>query len=410
MTSLLIITPFLPYPICSGGDQAQYNVIENLRQFYNISLVFPINQDNHRGDIQELSSRWQNVKFYPFSLKDQLLSFPFLIRKIGKVWNRYINPNRRRSTIAQAIDSKDFLLSKRYVAFLNRIINDNQPEIIQVEFLPNLNVIECLPKGIKKVFIHHEVGFVIIERALKDFVLTKSQQQKVIQKKKLEISRLNLYDSVITVTEKDKKILQDSGVEVPIYVSPSAVNTSVKNYDGWNRKIVFVGGYNHRPNHEGMDWFLSQITSLIKWEDFPQTELIIIGTGWPQSYKGEHNGLKVNLLGYVDDLATVVYGSVMIVPLLTGSGMRMKILDAAALSVPFVATSVGAEGLDFSDGNSCVIGDTDKEFAEGLVKLMKDDKLREDMAKRSHQIFLEKYSLSALIENRHNIYKEILSD
>lgn len=394
----------MPYPIRSGGEQAQYNFIEHLRNDYRISIVFPINQNNHHHDVQALSQKWPDVRFCPYSLKSQMLSLPFLWRKLGKALNRYLNPCHRRAVITQALDNKDFLLTKSYRQFLTQIIDQEHPDIIQVEFLPNLNVAECLPKEIKKVFVHHEIGYVITERTLRNYALTQRQQEKAIRKKELEISRLNQYDSVITLTDKDKQLLSEAGVDVPIYVSPCAVNTSVKCYDGWNKKIVFIGGYHHWPNHEGMDWFLSEVTPLVRWADYPDTELLVIGTGWPQTYERVYNGLLVNLLGYVDDLASSAYGCIMIVPVLTGSGMRMKILDAAAMSVPFVATAVGAEGLEFTDGESCVIGNNPAAFAEALMALMENDALRESVASQAHKLYLEKYALSVLVANR----KEIL--
>ena len=85
--------------------------------------------------------------------------------------------------------------------------------------------------------------------------------------------------------------------------------------------------------------------------------------------------------------------------------MRMKILDASALSVPFVSTSVGAEGLGFSDGDSCLIADSASEFAQALEKLMDDHPLRETIARNAHNLFKEKYSLGSLVERRKEIYK-----
>lgn len=408
MKSILIITPFLPYPIRSGGEQAQFNVIETLRSIYKIAIIFPINRDNNPSDVEALSALWPEVRFYPFPLRNQYLYLPFLIQKVRKFVNRYFSPFKNNAHIKEALDHTDFLTSKRYRHYIDNAISETNPDIIQVEFIQNLNIVEFLPKDVKNVFIHHEIGFVITERKLKDVPLTNKQQQRKSHKKLLEIARLNQYDNVITVSEMDKQILSDSGVNVPVYVSPSAVNTPVKEYEGWMKYLVFLGGYNHWPNHEGVDWFLSEIVPLICWENYPQVELKIIGAGWAHTYDGTYHGLKVRPVGYVDDLAINVFGSIMIVPLLTGSGMRMKILDAAALSVPFVATSVGVEGLDFTDGESCVIGNKPIEFANALKKLMEDGKFREAIANNAHQLYLERYSLSALISKRHSIYEKIL--
>ena len=150
---------------------------------------------------------------------------------------------------------------------------------------------------------------------------------------------------------------------------------------------------------------MREVTPCVEWSKYPQTQLKIVGLGWPTSYEGNFNGLNVHLAGYVDDLSEHVSRTLMIVPLLTGSGMRMKILDASALSVPFVSTSVGAEGLNFSDGDTCMIADSDIEFAQALVKLMEDHPLQETIARKAHHLFKEKYSLESLVERRKEIYK-----
>lgn len=405
MKSILIITSFLPYPIHSGGEQAQFNMIEALRKNCKIGIIFPLNRDNRVADVEALSSLWPEVRLFPFPLISQYTHTPFLIQKARRFL--YKKLLHKVSLVKDALDRTDFLTSKAYVDFINKAIAETKPDIIQVEFIQNLNIGGLLPKSLKKIFVHHEIGFVMTDRMLKNVSLTNEQQNKKKQKKRQEIARLNQYDGIITLTETDKDVLEKSGVKPPIYVSPAAVNTREKEYDGWNGLIVFVGGYYHRPNQEGMDWFLREVTPCVDWSKYPQTQLKIVGLGWPTSYEGNFNGLNVHLTGYVDDLSEHVSRTLMIVPLLTGSGMRMKILDASALSVPFVSTSVGAEGLNFSDGDTCMIADGAIDFAKALEKLMNDHSLREVIARKAHQLFKENYSLESLVERRKEIYKVV---
>ncbi len=405
MKSILIITSFLPYPIHSGGEQAQFNMIEALRKNCKIGIIFPLNRDNRVADVEALSSLWPEVRLFPFPLISQYTHTPFLIQKARRFL--YKKLLHKVSLVKDALDRTDFLTSKAYVDFINKAIAETKPDIIQVEFIQNLNIGGLLPKSLKKIFVHHEIGFVMTDRMLKNVSLTNKQQNKKKQKKRQEIARLNQYDGIITLTETDKDVLEKSGVKPPIYVSPAAVNTREKEYDGWNGLIVFVGGYYHRPNQEGMDWFLREVTPCVDWSKYPQTQLKIVGLGWPTSYEGNFNGLNVHLTGYVDDLSEHVSRTLMIVPLLTGSGMRMKILDASALSVPFVSTSVGAEGLNFSDGDTCMIADGAIDFAKALEKLMNDHSLREVIARKAHQLFKENYSLESLVERRKEIYKVV---
>lgn len=407
MKSILIITSFLPYPVRSGGDQAQYNMIEALRNDYNIGIIFPLNHDNQSKDVEVISSLWQNVRLYPFPLLSQYSYLPFFFQKAKRFLNRHIYLSKEMSKINEALGHTDFLTSKRYLRFVLSAISEMKPDLIQVEFIQNLNIGGFLPKSIKKVFVHHEIGFVITDRTLKDISLTNQQKKRMDEKKYTEISRLNRYDSIITLTETDKDILEESGVKPPIDVSPAAVNTKEMEYEGWNGQLVFVGGYHHRPNQEGVDWFLREVTSFIDWSKYPQTQLKIIGSDWPASYEREYNGLEVKLAGFVDDLSLHIARSIMIVPLLTGSGMRMKILDASAMSLPFVSTSVGAEGLDYPDGDACMIEDSAGEFAKGLEMLMSVESFRETIARNAHNVYKEKYSLESLVRRRKEIYNLI---
>ena len=405
MKSILIITSFLPYPIHSGGEQAQFNMIEALRKNCKIGIIFPLNRDNRVADVEALSLLWPEVRLFPYPLISQYIHLPFLIQKARRFL--YKKLLHKVSLVKDALDRTDFLTSKAYLDFINKAIAETKPDIIQVEFIQNLNIGGLLPKSLKKIFVHHEIGFVMTDRMLKNVSLTNKQQNKKKQKKRQEIARLNQYDGIITLTETDKDVLEKSGVKPPIYVSPAAVNTREKEYDGWNGLIVFVGGYYHRPNQEGMGWFLREVIPCVDWSKYPQTQLKVVGLGWPTSYEGNFNGLTVHLTGYVDDLSEHVSRTLMIVPLLTGSGMRMKILDASALSVPFVSTSVGAEGLNFSDGDTCMIADGAIDFAQALEKLMNDHSLREAIARKAHHLYKENYSLESLVERRKEIYKVV---
>ncbi len=407
VNSILIITSFLPYPIRSGGDQAQFNMIDELRKKYSIGIVFPVNRDNRSEDIKALLSVWPEVKLFPFPLYSQYTHLPFFIQKARKLLNRYLSRYWKKAKINEILDSTDFLLSHSYLRFITKAKAEMKAEIIQVEFIQNLNIGKYLPEGIRKIFVHHEIGFVITDRVLGNIPLTVRQKERKEKKKCHEMARLNSFDSIVTLTETDKSILVEAGVKRPIFVSPAAVNAKELEYSGWDGSIVFVGSYSHSPNREGLDWFLSEVVPFIDWESYPQTQLKIIGLGWPSSYERNYNGLQVLLSGYVNDLSEHMAHSIMVVPVLVGSGMRMKILDAAALSVPYVSTAVGAEGLDFADGDSCLIGDCAEEFAQALVKLMSDGLLRKTIAINSHRLFLEKYSLHALVEKREVVYKTI---
>ena len=410
MDSILIISPFLPYPLNSGGQQGLFNIIDRLRLSYRVSLLFPLDQNNRKSSVNELSKLWPEVEFFPYPFWRQITYIPFLISKIRKFVNRKFNLRKENAILKDSLENRFFPLSHGYNLFLRSVINKVKPDIIEVNFYTALNVVDILPTDIKKIFIHHEIRYIVTNRIIEDYSLCVKQQRKILKLKEEELSYLNKYDAVVALTAVDKKILETDGVKVKIFTSPLAVNTPSKNYVEWNRKIVFVGGYYHAPNHQGMDWLINHVIPRIKDKNGQDIELVVIGKDWPQKYNKTVNGVKINCLGFVDNLAEFAYGGIMVVPILTGSGMRMKILDASALSMPFITTSVGVEGLSFEDMRECIIADDATAFADGLEKLMMDNQLRQLLANSAHKVFMDKYSVDAAVRQREDIYKRVLNN
>lgn len=409
MKSILIITSFFPYPIDNGGSQGLYNIIDNLRTRYKVSMAFPQNKDNKASALKELSTLWPEVEFYPYPYVKQLMSWSFLWTKFLRVLNRKLNFSSQRRIVIDSLSDYRIHNSFLYSSFIKDVIRKSQPDLIEVNFYPNIDLVKILPSHIKRVFVHHEIRFVIIQRMLSSLKLNHLDEIRKNNQKSDELSSLNEYDAVITLTDVDKKVIQDSGVSVPAYVSPLAVKTESRKYVEWNGTLVFVGGYGHYPNREGIDWFLNKVANKIDWTKKPGVKLIIVGKEWPNSYNGVYgNGLQVECKGFVDDLSACIFGGIMIVPILTGSGMRMKILDASALSMPFISTYVGAEGLAFENMKSCIIADTEDEFAEGLSLLMDNVKVRKEIAEKANELFEERYSGLALSKLRSDIYEDIM--
>ena len=87
--------------------------------------------------------------------------------------------------------------------------------------------------------------------------------------------------------------------------------------------------------------------------------------------------------------------------------MRMKILEAAALGCPIVTTSVGVEGINLTNGDSCLIADTPEEFAKAITEIINSEELRTRLTKRAQSIYLENYSVKALTGLRDSIYHQI---
>ena len=269
-----------------------------------------------------------------------------------------------------------------------------------MEFYQYQHIVRFLPKQIRKVFVQHEIRYVRNRRLLASIKLTPKEEALFEQVTQDDIDDLNTYDQIISLTETDKEVMLLDGVVTPIAVSPAAVNTKVLPYQEWKGTVTFVGGYSHIPNQEGMAWFIKEVLPLVKVDELKAIN--VVGSGWPQHYQQIHP--KLHFMGFVDDMQAVLQGSIVMVPILTGSGMRMKILDAAATCTPIVTTTVGVEGLNFQHQASCLIADTPADFANAINNLIADANQRKALATQAQAVFQEQYSVAALSKVRNNIY------
>ena len=402
--NIVILTIILPYPLDSGGAQAQYNMIDCLRHRHNITLIFPENGMNSIGAMEELKRLWPEVDIRPYRFVRQLMNVGFLFSKIKRAFKKMFFRSSERFMVEWMLTPYGYPVDNSFARFVESIVKEKKADVLQVEFYPYLNFVHKLPRAVRKVFIHHEIRYIRNRRLLADIKLLPSEVEYMEFLKCQEINDLNCFDEVITLTDVDRKELLASGVTVPITVSPASVNAQIMSYAGWNGKITFLGGYGHTPNQEGMDWFISKVLPLVDWKQYPNVRVQIVGGGWPMSYNNDNGPVKVECKGFVNELADVAFGSIMIVPILSGSGMRMKILEAAAMGLPMVTTTVGVEGLDFENEKSCLIADTPQEFAVALYRLMENESLRKRLTDNARAVYDNKYSTKATSETRDTVY------
>ena len=287
-------------------------------------------------------------------------------------------------------------------SFVNDVIERHRIDIVQMEMRTTLPFVLSLPPTVKKIFIHHELFYVCNELLIKDVQDEYAKACSAILKIE-EIGLLNKCDLVATLSETDKEKLLDAGVTAPIKSSLAIVNTEIINKpecNGCNR-ISFVGPEANKP---GILWFLENCWSSLLSYDSNYT-LDIIGR-WSEKERESITNKWGNIFfkGFVPDLYGAVKDSISIVPVIVGSGIRMKILEMSALGVPVVSTSIGIEGLPFQNGINCAIADTPEQFTSAIIAL-RDKKLREKYVTSSQRIVAEGYSKAALRKNRLSFYE-----
>lgn len=417
---ILFVLPWLPYPLISGGHQALYNGIAAISKDMDVSLAFVVEDEYQYVDAQkEFTKEFPNVKLYPLyncrriadGAKRPTEEKPWYSRLFRIIFHPKKVKKSKKGFDKFAFWSYCTLPPDgRWLAHLQNLIDNNSFDIIQVEMPWLLNTILGVKHNSKIVFVHHELGF--IRRALEmrntpkeDFHAWAWLHFADLN----EIAQLNMYDAVVTLSPVDKKKLEDAGVSKPVYSSIAVVDSmpEVKPQFSTQKRLTFMGPEDHAPNFEGITWFLDNCWGQLK-ETHPEFTIDIIGKWSQQScerYQAKYP--DVNFLGFVDDLSEALGGSIMIVPINIGSGIRIKILEATTRGIPFISTTVGAEGIPVESGVHCFIADEPNDFVDAIIKLQ-DTKLQEQFVMASNKMVNEYYSLDALRKNRLEIYNKIL--
>lgn len=200
-----------------------------------------------------------------------------------------------------------------------------------------------------------------------------------------ELETCGQFDRIIWVTDEDRTALArianghmpaGDGLVIPICVDVENRNPVGRAKHA--KRVTFLGGMHWPPNAEGVLWFTKEVWSSVI-QAVPDATLTIIGKRPPSELNGSINNLE--LTGFVDDLEPyLVETAAFIVPLHAGGGMRVKIVDAWAWGVPVVSTNIGAEGLKYHDGSNIMLADKPEDFAQAVVRLLKEPGLRQDIA------------------------------
>jgi glycosyltransferase involved in cell wall biosynthesis len=218
-----------------------------------------------------------------------------------------------------------------------------------------------------------------------------------------ELAVKTLVCSKVDFRRLRKFVRQDKLQVVPNGI---AVPPSVDESD--RRGLIFVGTLLHEPNLAAVVHFLQNIWEAIL-EELPDTQVTIVGLG-DERIPGPLRSLPgVRITGFIGDLRPLyAEARVAICPVQSGSGTRIKILEAAAHGLPVVSTSIGAEGLEMENDAEIVVRDHVEEFAQACVSLLKNPGLARKIGANARTAAAARYSAEAVISGLADLIKSAL--
>ena len=217
-------------------------------------------------------------------------------------------------------------------------------------------------------------------------------------------------DLVWTVSEKERQQLLHQMPGLPAYLAPGGVDCGIIKplSPKHGKEILFVGSLQYLPNVDGVHYLANQVMPEIL-KRCPEATLRVVGRQPDAHIMRLHNPPSIVITGEVDELEPYYRGcQLCIVPLRSGGGTRLKILEAMAYGRPVVSTTIGAEGIDIEHNRNILIADTPAEMAEAIHRIFNSRTLARELAAQGRSLVEERYDWRSISDTMFARYSEML--
>jgi glycosyltransferase involved in cell wall biosynthesis len=360
---ILQLTPRLPHPPVDGGRIAMRELTRGLVEAGAELQILSLNPRKHRADPAAASTAL-GVTVRAVDIDTS--------QRIGPLW-------RALKGGAPYVVSR--FESPEFADVLKATLRESQPDVVLVEgqfLLPYVADIRRHSQAavvLRTLNVEHRIWEQLASNEKSP--LKRTMLRRVASSlRRYEAASRAAVDAVVPISEDDEAQLRALGYRQPMFVAPCGLSAAdyTPSPEPSRPTLGFLGSLDYRPNQEGILWFLDHVRP--KLDDRRQS--ILVAGSAPPSWLVERLAKEgVELVSNLPDVRRFFDDvSVFIVPLQSGSGMRIKILEAMALQKPIVSTSVGASGMEFSAGEEILVADEADGFAALINRTANDAALR----------------------------------
>ncbi|MCS7297154.1 MAG: glycosyltransferase family 4 protein [Bacteroidia bacterium] len=301
--------------------------------------------------------------------------------------------------------------SRAYAHTLEELIQAFRPDLVQVESLYLTPYVEKLP--VRRVYRMHNIESQIWHRYAQEqsWYLRSYFRLQAQRIERYELQALPTYDGILAISEKEAQWSQAKHPKGRVMVFPFGLEIERYNAPPLEReppRIGFIGGLDWLPNLEGLVWFLEKV-----WIPFrrkhPKAILSIAGRNTP-SWLSRYADSHTHILGEITEAREFFYSNdIFVVPLFSGSGIRIKLIEAFATGRAVVATPIAAEGLTCKAGHHLLIAETPHQFIEALSLLYTDASLRARLGEAARSLAERVYDRKSFLPHLREFYESLLS-
>jgi len=383
--NILLLTQVLPYPLDAGPKVRAYYMLRHLSQRHDVTLVSFVRADDRPEYVAHLAQYCRAIHTVP------------MVRSTARNLRAGI---KGLATGLPMIVARDD--APEMSALLRRLAQETRFDLIHADQLSMawyaLLAVQAAPRRPRTLLDAHNAIYKLTERmaaevgGLRRLIF----QREARAFRRYERDMLRRFDAILTVTDEDRTLLLDLFAEpersqqaaklttLPICVDPTQVAPidhspiyQSTNLPIYLPTILHLGTMFWPPNINGVLWFAREVLPLI-WQQQPEARFVVVGKNPPAEVQALAADPRIQITGYVaDPLPYLQEAGVFVVPLHSGGGMRVKILDAWLWGLPIVATPIGAEGIELVEGENILLAGDAASFAAATLRLLADRELNQ---------------------------------
>jgi glycosyltransferase involved in cell wall biosynthesis len=397
---ILVIGSRVPYPLHDGGAIATFNMLKGLSDAGVEVHYYSINTKKHFVNNSTLIKQFSFLKsIKTFYLDTEIKLLPALTSFFsGSSYNldRFYNLDFETELIhynqSQTFDIIHFegLYIAKYAFNISQ--RSNTPLILRQHNI-EYKIWETLASNTKA--IHKKILFKYFAKQIKQF----------------ETRAFDLFDGIATIAKTDELVIsQNHYLNILTTIPAGIINNVNSNESKVNSKFVYhIGSMEWIPNQQAMLWFAENVWKLVI-NKIPDAHFYMAGKNMPEEFSKLQTE-NFHVVGQVEDLkAFTADKSILVVPLMSGSGIRIKTIEGMFAKKVIVSTSIGAKGIDVIDRKHCFIADNAEAFANALIELIQNTELRDTVSENGYQLALSNYDNQSVTKQWLRFYKEVIKN
>lgn len=397
---ILNLLPRLPAPPVDGGAIGVYYPMKHLSKMGHELVTIAMVSNRHPQDA-ELYRRYTELYTIDGNFPEP------------DAWSAIRNLfSRKPYNLALRFAKPEFHKLIRKVA-----VEVPKPDVIQIDWIYMAEYLKTLRKaypGVPIVLRQHNAEYVIFRRLAENEqnpikrVFLKYQAWKTKRYERRMIRKVDLYT---TVTATDEALFRKLAPDTPGRTIPAGVDSArfARPADmPRERSFIILGSLSWAPYAQSVHWFLEHVWTTYAKAN-PGVTLYVVGSAPPPEVQRWNGTNGVLVTGFVDDVMPLMHRcSAMVVPLLSGSGMRIKIVEAMAASLPVITTSVGVEGIEAVNGEHVLVGDRPDELRAHMDHVLANRAEAEKMAQLAHRLAVDRYEWASIAKGFVEVYASLI--